>query len=508
MALPINIEELIHQRTVEQTRIEYKNAWNPEPILHTITAFANDYDNMGGGYILVGVTEEDGRPKFPIDGIEPTALDKIQQDILNKCNLIEPRYIPVIEPATYRGKNIIILWAPGGENRPYTCPDKIYTEKGAQKSPRSYWLRKGSRTLKANRSEERELIGMTRNIPFDDRINYHASVMDLRLALMAEYLHDVNSELYKESMNRSAEAVGTDMQIVRGPSEYRKPLNVGLMFFNERPDSFFPYARIEVVDKPDPTGHGMTEKIFTGPLHKQLSDALSYIKNYILKEYITKVPDSAAAIRVFNWPYQAVEEALSNAVYHRSYQIHEPITVTITPEKLEILSLPGPDRSILDQDLSRGILISRRYRNRRIGDFLKELKMIEGRNTGIPLIKAALKSNGSGEAMFRTDEERSYFLVTLPVHPVFLQKEQMNQTQTAPRKSSRKSRQELKELIKNKLHQQGPLSMNELSATMGYAKLTDTVRRLIHEMLANGEVTYLYPNKPKARNQKICLVSQ
>ena len=65
------------------------------------------------------------------------------------------------------------------------------------------------------------------------------------------------------------------------------------------------------------------------------------------------MPDRAEAIRVYNWPYRAVEEALSNAVYHRSYQIHEPITVTITPEKIEILSLPGPDRSITDDDLKK-----------------------------------------------------------------------------------------------------------------------------------------------------------
>ncbi len=30
MALPINIEDLIHQRKVERTRIEYKSDWNPE----------------------------------------------------------------------------------------------------------------------------------------------------------------------------------------------------------------------------------------------------------------------------------------------------------------------------------------------------------------------------------------------------------------------------------------------------------------------------------------------
>lgn len=33
MALPINVEDLIHPRKVERTRIEYKADWNPEPII-------------------------------------------------------------------------------------------------------------------------------------------------------------------------------------------------------------------------------------------------------------------------------------------------------------------------------------------------------------------------------------------------------------------------------------------------------------------------------------------
>lgn len=77
----------------------------------------------------------------------------------------------------------------------------------------------------------------------------------------------------------------------------------------------------------------MTEKVFSGPLDRQLRDALSYVQNYIIKEKVTKVPGRAEAERIYNYPYAAVEEALSNAVYHKSYQIGEPITVTITPEK-------------------------------------------------------------------------------------------------------------------------------------------------------------------------------
>ena len=50
MALPINMDDLINQRVVESTRIEFKGDWNPNPIIHSICAFANDNDNVGGGY--------------------------------------------------------------------------------------------------------------------------------------------------------------------------------------------------------------------------------------------------------------------------------------------------------------------------------------------------------------------------------------------------------------------------------------------------------------------------
>ena len=53
MGLPINIDELIHGHTVEWERLEFKGGWNPEDVIHTICAFANDIHNWGGGYIII-----------------------------------------------------------------------------------------------------------------------------------------------------------------------------------------------------------------------------------------------------------------------------------------------------------------------------------------------------------------------------------------------------------------------------------------------------------------------
>ena len=54
MALAINIEDLLNKQKIESNRIEFKNGWNPASIYHSVCAFANDFDDLGGGYILAG----------------------------------------------------------------------------------------------------------------------------------------------------------------------------------------------------------------------------------------------------------------------------------------------------------------------------------------------------------------------------------------------------------------------------------------------------------------------
>ena len=50
------------------------------------------------------------------------------------------------------------------------------------------------------------------------------------------------------------------------------------------------------------------------------------------------------------------------------------------------------------------------YRNRRIGEFLKELHLTDGRNTGFKKIIDALKRNGSPLPEFETDESHDYYI--------------------------------------------------------------------------------------------------
>ena len=157
----------------------------------------------------------------------------------------------------------------------------------------------------------------------------------------------------------------------------------------------------------------MTERIFKGPIDSMTRSALTYIRNTVIEERILKIEGQAEAIRYFNYPYQAIEEALVNAVYHRGYDIREPVEVRIMEDRIHIVSYPGPDRSISEKSIEDKNMIARKY------EFLKELKLTEGRNTGIPKIKRALKNNGSKEPEFETNEDRDYFITTIFMHNGF-----------------------------------------------------------------------------------------
>jgi len=481
MAIPVNIQELIHPTRVESTRIEYKENFNPDPVIRTICAFANDIDNIGGGYIVIGVEEENGSPKFPIRGIEKSGIDTTLKKLREFCHYIEPLYEPIVEPVMYDGVYLIVIWVPGGFGRPYKAPKSVL-DKHPQKH---YYIRKFANSVIASIDEERELFYISSNIPFDDRENPAAGIEDLSLGLMQEHLKEIKSTLYNTSGSATALQLATDLQIVAGPPENLRPRNVGLLMFCEHPEKYFRYARIEVVDIPDPTGRNMVEKVFTGPIQRQLRDALQYMKNYVVKEAVIKTNTKAEAVRIQNYPYAAVEEILANAVYHRSYQINEPVTVRITPNQIEITSFPGFDRSITDEAIANEDIRARAYRNRRIGDFLKELGLIEGRNTGFPNARKALLENGSPKLSFLMDRERDYLSVVIGIHPYFSKTDGKSEAYDAR--------------IIDALSESA-LSLTELARAMGYKGMTAKLRKAVDRLLLDQKLeSVLEGQQPKLR---------
>ena len=137
-------------------------------------------------------------------------------------------------------REVLIIWVPGGETRPYKA--KVSFARDSKEW--AYYIRKQSSTVRARGEDERELLSLAATVPFDDRYNQAASLDDLSPRLIEEFLREVKSELANDMKNLSIEALGRQMNIVGGPHEAPFPKNVGLLFFNDQPQRFFPVTQI------------------------------------------------------------------------------------------------------------------------------------------------------------------------------------------------------------------------------------------------------------------------
>ena len=422
MALPINIEDLLRRQKIEGNRIEFKAGWNPDSIYHSICAFANDFDNIGGGYILVGIEEDErGIARRPVKGVPVSSIDKILKDMVGFNNKINPYYLPRTSVEEVDGRHILVIWVPAGVNRPYDVRESVVS----RNNPRTQWyIRSGSSSIAAKGEALDELREMANRTPFDDRGNPDIDIDDISTVLVYEHLRKVGSKLAKEFRNLPFEDILDKMDLYTGSRERRMLKNVAAMMFCENPRKFFPYTQVDIVIFPnglerDPNNMIEVPGIY-GPVPSMIRSTLEYLRTNVIKERIIKLKDRAEAVKFFNYPYQALEEAVVNALYHRDYKESEPVEIRIEPSGISILSYSGPDRSISMDSIKRArSLKARRYRNRRLGDFLKELELSEGRATGIPTIQDELRRNGSGDACIETDEERSYFLIEIPCREGF-----------------------------------------------------------------------------------------
>lgn len=425
MSLHINIEDLLTARMVESDRIEYKEGWNPDAIYRSICAFSNDFDNIGGGYILVGVGEDEitKTARRPVKGLTTAALSEIQRKMIGFNNLLQPVYHPHLFIEEVDNKQILILWIPGSSNRPHQVPEQVT----AREKRYFYYIRKYANSIKANIEEQQELISLANQIPFDDRSNTLAKVENISMILVKNYLTKISSRLAEQVGKISDQELLAQMELISGPNEHIFPRNVGLMLFSDKPEIFFTCTRVEIVDFPKgDAGDYEEQDPISGPVPEQINRTLKFLKDKLVKEKVIKPADKAESIRIASYPYQAIEETLVNAFYHRDYQQREPIEIRIYPNSIVFINHGGPDRSIRLESFNSGQVRNRRYRNRRLGEFLKELQLTEGRATGIPTVLKALKDNGSPPPSFKSDEYRTYFEVELTIHPAFEQTNQVD----------------------------------------------------------------------------------
>ena len=235
--LPIDIGKLLRNRGVESERVEFKASWDPATtgpqVLRTICAFANDYHNLNGGYVVLGAAERGGRAVLPPKGLSDEEVEAAQKWIRGACNRIDPPYFPVLSPETVEDRRILVAWAPASDAGAHRAPD------GRSPPRHRYWIRLGSETVDAERrgGPLTSFLRQKTGIPWDDRPARGASVEDMSETRVREHLCSVGSGLLQDPDARS---VYRRMRIVSRVNGHEAPRNVGLLFFARDPRPMVP----------------------------------------------------------------------------------------------------------------------------------------------------------------------------------------------------------------------------------------------------------------------------
>ncbi len=415
--LPINVADLLNGRT-ESARLEFKASWDAKTtgpqVVRTVCAFANDFQSLGGGYVVIGVAEADGAGKKRVTGLSEQDVDKAQRWLRGRCKGgIQPSYTPVFSPEMIEGHNVLVVRAAASQDGPHRAREGYGRDE--QEARWRFWIRVGTETVDAEANGHLTALLEKGALPWDNQAAQTAQLDDLREATVREYLHDVRSALREQP---DAATVYRHMGITVPANNHETPRNVGLLFFSDDPQRWFAGARIVVAQfAGDRAGEVQNERTFRGPLPAQLRNCLHHLEGRA-HSHVQKQREQSQVRGWVSYPLPALREAVVNAVYHRSYrpEIMEPTKICLYPDRVEVISYPGPVPGLEQRHLAPDASIPPvGARNPRVGEFLKSLGLAEGWRTGVPNMYRAMAENGSPQPRF--DFDAGWFRATLPAHP-------------------------------------------------------------------------------------------
>ncbi len=359
-------------------------------IAKTVCAFSNG----AGGSIIIGVRDRDKA----LIGIGELEIPDTEEQV---ANIIYDSIEPVPSFATtihnIEGKLLLKVEVYPGRLKPYHLKSKGELE--------GSFVRVGSTNRKADLEIIEELRRQRMNVSFDETAIPDASVGDLEPENLDFYLRmrekvrgipgsDINSSFLKKKR----------FALQLNGSIY--PTVAGLLLFSNEPDIYLPTAVIKCARfKGSEMDEFIDQRIISGPLFSQVEEAAAFFKRNIRRW--AKV-EGLYRKEAYEYPEQAVKEALVNAVCHRDYSRKgASIKLAIFDDRIEITSPGSLPASISLEDLGTGVS---EHRNRIIARTFSELGLIEGFGTGIFRMRKYCREWGIPNPEFR--EESGFFKTT------------------------------------------------------------------------------------------------
>ena len=402
----------------ESERVEWKeNVADIDNILKTITAFANDFSNLGGGYLVCGAKEgkdEHGFQKIFYTGLDAGRFNEIQNKVLSLCReKIDPEVTPLtdeIEVPSDKSRRILVFIIPS------TRYAHSYRARGKDSS--TYYIRTGSNTIEARNGLLRELLINKKQLePWDKRIDNRSSVEDIDLIVLREYLQEMrlwSSEKSIEDYISDKEKLSDFVPPLAGRiglTNELKPKNFALLF-GKNPLDFFEgaYTVFSVYKGPDRSEPTAKRYMIKGTIVQQAKKLIELLnfESYVLFDKASADPNQV------KYPLRALQEAVINALVHRDYELRYPVRITAFIDRIEINSPGALPRTINKEKFLSG-KAHPHWRNQTLAYFFNKLQLAQAEGQGIPTIFRTMKEEGCPEPIFEFEPEN--VICTLPANP-------------------------------------------------------------------------------------------
>ena len=360
-------------RDVEREQVERKQTFDPREVARQISAMAN----AEGGLIVVGVTSDGS--VVGLGSQIGTVRERLSKIPIESCDFWH-RFVPI----KGRDDELLYVWVPRISDRVVCLSDG-----------RAY-QRRGSNTVELSTAEILELRYTRGEKSFEDRpvVRYQEELLDPAVA--------------KAFMDGVVQRNGVSMPLTTDNALANKRLTVvvgnephltvaGLIALGKQPTDFVPGARIHFVkidgreERFGAERNVVKERWFDGPTLQMLEQVREFLRT-LVSEFDYLGPDGTF-VTESEYPELAWDEALVNALVHRSYSLDKAhIVVRMFEDRLDVESPGGyPGAARPDAD---GVFPLSFPRNPRLAEALRYLSLVRLAKEGTRRMKAEMDKLG------------------------------------------------------------------------------------------------------------------
>jgi ATP-dependent DNA helicase RecG len=326
MNMAFDIQQLL--RFGESEAVEFKQSVGEiQEILETIGAFANGQ----GGVIIIGVT-----PKRAVLGVN-IGKDTIESLANSIQQQTDPKVFPSLSMAEVEGKTVIVLRVEESPVKPVLVQGRGYKRVG-----------RSNHVLSS--SELTRLFFASKEVSWDAGAIPGATFDDIDVDALRQFLRRAKHE---RNM-----ALDVDTPLLEALEKLEllyegKPSRAAVLLFGKRPQKFFWSSELRCARfKGTEPLHFIDMKVMEGNVIAQVPAAMEFIQRHISMA-AEIVPTQVERQERWEYPLEALREAVINAACHRDYRDSGNIQVRIFDDRIEVWS-PGL--------LPEGITIADLYR--------------------------------------------------------------------------------------------------------------------------------------------------